>query len=144
MNAKQRAALLGLLAGAAHTVLRLFVIDSASSALGASLTQLVLLTFVTTLLTLAVIPGVPLYGALKMHVPSATSKETSLAAVVAAGTAVAVFVSYPFLSAGAAGASFTESLDPRFVGPYLVNALSPAAYSGVGALAGFLLAEQST
>jgi len=144
MDARRRAALLGLVVGFSHTVLRLFVLDSTSTALGASLTELLLQTLVATLLGLGVLLGLPLYGALRMGVPGTTSRGTALAVVVGVGTGVAVFATYPLLSAQAAGASFGEALQVRFSGAYLVNAVSPAAYSGVSALAGFLLAEQNT
>ncbi|WP_232701911.1 hypothetical protein [Halobacterium wangiae] len=143
MNVRQRVLLLGLLVGSAHTVVRVFVFQSASTAIGASLTDLLFGTLATTLVTLAVLLGLPLYGALRLDVPTAAPRP-SLAAVVAVGTGLAIFVTYPVASAQAAGAPLDEVLQTQFAGVYLVNAVSPAAYSGVSALAGFLLVEQNT
>ncbi|MCG1003297.1 MULTISPECIES: hypothetical protein [Halobacterium] len=140
MNTQQRAAALGLLVGLAHTAMRLFVLESLTGGFTTATTQLVLQSLVSTLLSLAVIPGLPLYGAWRM---GARDSPTRLAAFVGLGAGAAVVVSYPLLTAITVGAPFAEALGIRFIGPYLVNGLSPAAYSGVGALAGFLIAERN-
>jgi uncharacterized membrane protein YqjE len=142
MNAQQRAALLGLAVGLAHTVVRLFVVETGSTAINTPLADLLLGTLVSTLVLLAVVPGIPLYVAWRADSPQASS-PLRLAAVVGLGTGVAVVLSYPILTATRVGAPFDVALQMRLVGPYAVNALSPAVYSGVAALAGFLLADRS-
>jgi hypothetical protein len=141
MNDQQRAALLGLLVGVAHTLVRLFAPSHGATAIETNLTRVLLESLLTTGVVLAVVPGLPLYGAYRLSVSD--SDPVRLAAVVAAGTGVGVLLSYPLLTAVSAGAPFLEAVRIRFVGPYLVNALSPAVYSGVAALAGFLLAARN-
>lgn len=141
MNAKQRAALLGLAVGLLHTVVRLFAVETGSTGINASLAEVLLYTLVSTLVLLAVVPGIPLYVAWRADFPQASS-PLRLAAIVGFGTGVAVALSYPLLTATRVGAPFDVALQIRLVGPYAVNALSPAVHSGVGALAGFLLADR--
>jgi hypothetical protein len=142
MNDRQRSALLGLLVGVTHTFVRLFAPTSGATAIDANLTLVLVESLVTTGLLLAVVPGLPMYGAHRLT--TSRSDPVRLAAVVAVGTGVGVLLTYPLLTAANAGAPFLEALRIRFVGPYLVNALSPAVYSGVAALAGFLLAARAS
>lgn len=145
MDPQQRAALLGLLAGVAHTVVRVFVSQTVTAGPGGPSTALLAVSLVTTALSLAVIPGIPLYGAWTMDADAAPSRtRTRLAAVVGVATGVGVAASYPVLTAVTVGARFEEALLIRLVGPYLVNAVGPAVHSGVAALAGFLLAARGT
>ncbi|GAA0275391.1 hypothetical protein [Halobacterium noricense] len=140
MNTQQRAAALGLLVGLAHTAMRLFVLESVTVGFTTATVQLILQSLVSTLLSLAVIPGLALYGAWQMD---SHESPIRLATLVGAGAGVAVVVSYPLLTAASVGAPFAEALGIRLFGPYLVNAVSPAVYSGVAALAGFLLAQRN-
>jgi len=140
VNDPERAALLGLLTGVAHTLVRLFVVESLSGSFTTAQPLFVLQTLASTLVSLAVVPGLPLYGAWQMD---ASASPTRLAAVVGGCAGVGVVVSYPLLTATTVGAPLGEALGIRLVGPYLVNAVSPAVYAGVGALAGFLLAGRN-
>lgn len=140
MSTQQRAAALGLAAGLVHTLVVLFALESLTGGFTASTGRLFLQSLASTLVSLVVIPGVPLYGAWRM---GARDSPTRLAALVGVGAGVAVVVSYPVLTAASVGAPFGEALGIRLVGPYLVNGVSPAVYSGVAALAGFLLGQRN-
>lgn len=140
MNDAERAALLGLLTGFANTLVRLFVAESLSGSFATAPPLFVLQALASTLVSLAVIPGLPLYGAWQMD---ATESPVRLAVVVGVCAGLGAVVSYPLLTALSVGAPFAEALGIRLVGPYLVNAVSPATYSGVAALAGFLLAGRN-
>jgi hypothetical protein len=140
VNTQQRAAALGLAAGLVHTLVVLFALESLTGGFPTSTARLLLQSLASTLVSLVVIPGLPLYGAWRMDVHES---PTRLAAFVGAGAGVAVVVSYPVLTAVSVGAPFGEALGIRLVGPYLVNGISPAVYSGLGALAGFLLGQRN-
>ncbi len=140
MNTQQRGAALGLVVGLVHTLVVLFALESLSGGFTTSTARLVLQSLASTLLSRAVIPGLPLYGAWRMGIDESPTRH---AALVGAGAGVAVVVSYPVLTAVSVGAPFGEALGIRLVGPYLVNGISPAVYSGVAALAGFLLAGRN-
>ncbi|CQH57064.1 uncharacterized protein HHUB_2475 [Halobacterium hubeiense] len=140
MNTQQRAAALGLVAGVVHTLVVLVALESLTGGFTTSTGRLFLQSLASTLVSLAVIPGVPLYGAWRMRVRESPTRH---AALVGVGAGVAVAVSYPLVTAASVGAPFGEALGIRLVGPYLVNGLSPAVYSGVAALAGFLLAGRN-
>ncbi|MCD2203451.1 hypothetical protein [Halobacterium sp. KA-6] len=140
MNTQQRAAALGLAAGLVHTLVVLFALESLTGGFTTSTARLLLQSLASTLVSLVVIPGLPLYGAWRMDVHESPIR---LAALVGAGAGVAVVVSYPVLTAVSVGAPFGEALGIRLVGPYLVNGISPAVYSGLGSLAGFLLGQRN-
>jgi len=140
VNPKQRAAALGLGVGLAHTLVVLFVVESVTGGFPTATADIVLGTLVSNVVSLAVVPGLPLYAAWQTD---AGGEPPPCAALGGVGAGVAVAVSYPLVTAASVGAPFAEALGVRLVGPYLVNALSPAAYSAVAALAGFLLAGRN-
>jgi len=140
VNDHQRAALLGLLAGVAHTLVRLFVAAPLAGGFTTATPLLLARSLASTLVSLAAIPGLVLYGAWQMD---GTAAATPLAGVVGVCTGLGVLVSYPLITATSVGAPFAEALAIRLVGPYLVNSVSPAAYGAVAALAGFLLAGRT-
>lgn len=142
METWKRAALLGLLVGLAHTALRLLVIDSLTGSPPGSRDALILQSLAVTLVSLAVVPGLALYGGWRVDVDGALSLP-ALAAVVAAGTGVAVIASYPSITTVSVGAPLSETLQGWLIGTYVVNAVGPSVNAGVGALAGLLLAERN-
>ena len=142
MESWKRAALLGLLVGLVHTAVRLLVIDSVTANPPSSRDTLVLQSLAATVVSLAVVPGLALYGGWRVDTDGAPSLPM-LAAVVAAGTGVAVVVSHPVVTTVSVGAPLSETLQGWLVGTYFVNAVGPSVNAGVGALAGLLLAEHS-
>lgn len=140
VNSQQRAVALGAVVGVVHTLVVLLALESLTGGFTTATAQLVLQSLASTLVSLAVIPGLPLYGAWRLGDSDSPVRH---AALVGVGAGVAVVVSYPVVTAVSVGAPFAEALGIRLVGPYLVNGVSPAAYTGVGALAGFLLAGRN-
>lgn len=143
MQTWKRAALLGVLVGLVHTAVRLLIIDSVTASPPGSRDTLVLQSLAVTVVSLAVVPGLPLYGGWRVDGDEALS-DTKLAAVVAVGTGVAVVVSYPAVTTVSVGAPLSETLQGWLVETYVVNAVGPSVHAGVGALAGLLLAARNT
>ncbi|WP_336038223.1 hypothetical protein [Halobacterium yunchengense] len=138
MDDTGRAALLGLGVGFAHTVVRLFAVDAGTSVPPDGVVSIAVQSLVATGLLLAVVPGAALYGAAQFGAP--VEDAVRLAAAVAVGTGVAVVASYPVLSPASQGVAVSDAFRLRLFVAFAVNAVGPAVHSGVGALAGFLLA----
>ena len=134
------AALLGLGVGLTQTVVRLFVVEGVNTTPFDNVLEVALQSLVLTSLLLAIVPGAAVYGAMRFDAP--VDRPVRLAAAVAVGTGAAVALSYPVLSPISQGVPFLEVADPELFVALSVNAVSPAVHSGVGALAGFLLAER--
>jgi len=135
------AALLGIVVGLTQTVVRLFVVESVNTTPFDNVFEVALQSLLLTSLLLAIVPGAAVYGATRFDAP--VDRPVRLAAAVAAGTGVAVALSYPVLSPISQGVPFLEVAELDTFVALSVNAVSPAVHSGVGALAGFLLGARS-
>lgn len=138
MTSSRRALALGVAAGLMHPFTKAFIVQDVAGG-AASMNSMLLDGVVATVLLLAVIPGIPLYGGLEYEWDDLPVRR--VAVLVGIGAGAATVVADPAFIALAADQPVTELYRPRFLGMWLVNAISPTVYAGLAVVAGTLYAD---